>query len=238
MKREDYQVLTIKYSEMRERFIKGRKLGWFMLLILLVFAWGCASLMASQISYEPWKLFCRLYGIITAIIAVVTNFKLILSKKIRFTELDMAFYCVADIGAVMLGLEIMCIGITAETAVIPALIFGGISVILCIGFWITVRHQNYKKLKEGAFRGKSYIMKLSQNVWIWYFTALPIIPLLSLVGRKRWFVSLQESLRILLLMYAILWFWMVLIYSLFAQAGMYIELEIKMRKSQSSHNYK
>lgn len=234
MEREDYQVLTIKYSEMRERFVKQKKIGWAMLLILLILAWGCASLMADQIAYAPWKLFCRLYGIITMIIAVFTNLKLILSGKLRYTESDMAFYCITDIGAVMLALEIMCIGITADTAVIPALLFGGISVVLCTGFWITVRKQNLKKLSEGAFRGKSYFVTYPKNIWIWYITAIPIIPLLSLAGRKFWFTSLSETLRILLFMYAILWFWMVLIYSLFAQAGMFLELEFKMRRKHNN----
>lgn len=235
MEQEDYQVLTIKYGEMRDRFVKVKHLGWFMLLFLFVFAWGGASLMAEQIPYEPWKIFCRVYGIVTTVAVVITNFKLIFSGKFHFTEMDMAVYCIANIGLLMLGLEIIWIGITADTAMIPALIFGGISAILCTGFWISVRKQNYIKLKEGAFRGKSYNMKLPKNVWIWYFTALPIMPLISLAGRKIWFVSLRESIQILLLRYAILWFWMVLIYGLFAQAGMFIELERKRKKSSRVH---
>lgn len=231
LEREDYEVLTIKYKEMRDRFIKVKKIGWAMLLILLVLAGGCASFMSSQLPYEPWVVLCRLYGIITAIMALITNMKLILSERVQFTAVDVAIYSITNIGALMLGVEIICIGIIADQAVIPALIYGMISVILCTGFWITMRRQNYKKLREGAFRGKTYIMNFPRKIWIWYLTAVPIIPFLYLGGkRRRCFESLPDLIRILFLMYAILWFWMILIYALFAQAGMFIELEFKMRK--------
>lgn len=238
MEREDYQVLTIKYSEMRERFVKGRKLGWFMLFVLLILAWGCAFQMAELIDVEPWNVFCKIYGIITVIIAFFTNFKLISSGNRPYTEVDMAIYCVTNIGLIMMGMEIFCVGLVADQAVKPAFIFLIVSIILSVGFWITIQRQNYKRLQEGEFRGKSYIMKLPKNVWIWYVTALPIIPLLSLVGRKIWFVSLNESLRVLILMYAVLWFWMVLIYSLFVQAVMFIKLEYKMRRKEKNDSKK
>ncbi|WP_075721935.1 hypothetical protein [Roseburia sp. 499] len=238
MEREDYQVLTIKYSEMRDRFVKGRKMGWAMLLILLFIGIPCGTLMGPQIDSEVWEVFCKTYSIVTVIVAVITNLKLILSKKLKYTEVDVAFYVVTNVGLVMLGTEIICIGIAADTAAIPALIFGGISVSLCVGFWITVRMQNYKQLREGAFRGKKYNVKLPKSAWIWFLTAIPIIPLLSLHVRKVWFVSLNESLRVLILMYAILWFWMVLIYSLFVQAVMFIKLEYKMRRKEKNDSKK
>lgn len=233
MERENYQVLTMKYSEMRERFVKGRKLGWFMLFVLIILAWGCAFQMAELIDVEPWNVFCKIYGIVTVIIAFFTNFKLILSRNHPYTEVDMAIYCVTNIELIMMGIEIFCVGLVADEAEKPALVFLVISIILGAGFWITMQRQNDKRLQEGAFRGKSYNMKLPKNVWIWYVTALPIIPLLSLVGRKIWFVSLNESLRVLILMYAVLWFWMVLIYSLFVQAVMFIKLEYKMRRKEN-----
>lgn len=238
MEREDYQVLTIKYSGMRNRFVRGRKLGWVMLGLLLLLAWGCTFQMAELIVAESWKILCKGYGIVTVVIAAFTNVKLILSQKLHYTELDMAIYSVANIGLIMLGMEIFCVGLMADEAVKPAVLFLVVSVILCVGFWSAVQKQNYKKLQEGAFRGKSYIMKLPKNVWIWYVTALPIIPLLSLIGRKIWFVSLNESLRVLILMYALLWLWMVLIYSLFVQAVMFIKLEYKMRRKERNDSKK
>lgn len=238
MEREDYQVLTIKYSQMRDRFVRGRKIGWVMLVILLFIGIPCGTLMGPQLDSELWNIFCKTYSVVTVIAATITNLKLILSGKLRYTEVDVAVYAVTNVGLVMLGLEIICIGIAAGTAVMPALVFLAISAILCIVFWVTVKKQNEKQLRKGAFRGKKYNAKLPKSVWIWFLTAIPIIPLLSLHGRKVWFVSLDESLRILLFMYCILWLWMVLIYSLFVQAVMLIELEYKMRRKERNDSKK
>ena len=212
MEKRNYQALTLYFEEIRNRFVTNRSIAWIILMVD-IFMVNFTYVAAKQPRNIPWFVIALIYCILTIIISISANSKL-LSKNRTFTPKDMAVYTLCIILPVMIGLEI-------------------ITILICLIFSICLWKRFLSQVDHGDYAGKLLKLKNPGILWIWGATALPIIPLLSLIGRKIWFVSLNTTVRTLVIMYALLWFWMVLIYSILIKAIGLIYLE----KGSKQHEY-
>lgn len=231
MEKRNYQALTLYFEEIRNRFVTNRSIAWIILMVD-IFMVNFTYVAAKQPRNIPWFVIAIIYCILTIIISISANSKL-LSKNRTFTPKDMAVYTLCIILPVMIGLEIIIISLIAINSLLPAILFLIITILICLIFSICLWKRFLSQVDHGDYAGKLLKLKNPGILWIWGATALPIIPLLSLIGRKIWFVSLNTTVRTLVIMYALLWFWMVLIYSILIKAIGLIYLE----KGSKQHEY-
>lgn len=226
MERENYNILTERYAGMQGRFVQGKGIVWLVLLVHAVLLFACIDL-AEVSGKGTWIIWCRCYSIGALLIVIATNLKLLFYKRFGFTARDMAFYCLVNIGGFMLSLTFVFVGGVAYDSLEIALLALALNCIICAGFWIAVARYNNKKLQEGGFCWKTRKLEKTWKLWLWGVTAIPILPFLGVVGRRIWFNTLGEITQTLLFMYALLWFWLVLIYTLFAPSALFMRLEEK-----------
>lgn len=232
MTREDYQILIERYStpieRVKEESIKLGMTGFALMAIFMLVNLGYSS------TEGIWHKVCIIYSIIQILLSTITSLRTILANKINYTAVDVALYlCVPAFGAIMMSGLIVFRSWLDESEEF-AITLLGITLLVCAGFWITVAIFNRKKLQAGGFRKDSVTLLKPWKIWIWWVSAVPFIPMISLTGRKFWYNALGniDLAQDFLGMYIMLWMCFLLIYTLFAPTALFIRLELKMKREE------
>ena len=232
MTREDYQILIERYSAIRERVKKesqkAGKTGLAAMILLLLVNFGIDN------EDNTWNVICIVYSIIQVVLSFITSLRAIYANKIKYTAIDAGLYlCVPAFGAIMMSGLIVFRSWLDESEEF-AITLLGITLLVCAGFWITVAIFNRKKLRAGGFRKDSVTLLKPWKIWIWWVSAVPFIPMISLTGRKFWYNALGniDLAQDFLGMYILLWMCFLLIYTLFAPTALFIRLELKMKREE------
>ena len=232
MTREDYQILLDRYSLYSNRIKKESfKLGMANLGIMAFF-------LLVNLGYSStdgiWHKVCIIYSIIQILLSTITSLRAILANKINYTAIDAGLYLGAlAFGAIMMP-ALMLIASWRDESEEFAITLIGITLLVCAGFWITVAIFNRKKLRAGGFRKDSVTLLKPWKIWIWWVTAVPFVPMISLTGRKFWYNALGniDLAQDFLGMYILLWMCFLLIYTFFAPTVLFICLELKMKREE------